>query len=202
MQTPTILRQLNRTLKVSRGSISKRFGAPSTQMSTASDSPKWRHRRVVSSFLCCGTPDTPEFRVSTFKRSSKVRVYTGQWAACSGSIEASDASPIRAALRELQEETGLREEQLVQLGGSQAGLSYQIKDEKLQTLWEVWPFLWQVRDGNGNIEVEPEEVRRRIVLDWEHDEMRFVTLDEMDNMNTVENLSRGAQAVLSSLASK
>jgi 8-oxo-dGTP pyrophosphatase MutT (NUDIX family) len=181
-------------------------------MSGAEDTFAFRHRRVVSSFLCYGTPHTAGFRVSTFKRSNKVRTYPGKWAACSGSVESTDVSPVRAALRELLEETGLAETRLVRVGGGggpidehgeesfgEGSVNYVLRDEYLRTVWEVWPFLWRVLAEGEKKELDLEEIETSICLDWEHDEMRFVTLEEMKQMDTVEDLGRGVRTVLASL---
>ena len=175
-----------------------------------SASAPFRRRRVVSSFLVHGTPGTSDFRVSVFKRSTAVRTYKGKWAACSGSVDTSDISPLRAALRELEEETGLREDQLVRVGNGgrpladrEEGLDdedvrFELRDDAIRILWEVWPFCWRVLDRDGS-QLGLREAQNRIVLNWENDEMRWVSLEEMQELETVENLVKGVEVVLGSL---
>lgn len=158
-------------------------------------------RAIVSSFLSTGTPHTPSFRISIFKRSAHVRVYQNLWAACSGSIEASDATPLAAALREIAEETSLPAESLTLLS---AGEAYEIYDAEVQTGWTIHPFLWRVKaewradEGESEGEVSEGEVRaqERVRLDWEHTEVRFVRVEEVEGFETVAHLGRSLRRVL------
>ncbi|MCJ1390195.1 hypothetical protein MMC18_003053 [Xylographa bjoerkii] len=137
---------------------------------------------------CTGTEGTPTFRVSLFKRSAAVRVYQHLWAACSGSIEPTDASPLAAAQRELLEETGLAPPAIALL---RAGARYEILDAALETRWTIWPFAWTL------VGVQDGEVGRRMVsLDWEHTECRFVRPEEVGGMETVAHLERSLGRVV------
>lgn len=156
-------------------------------MSTAPTQPL-HSRSVVSSFLCTGTECHPSFRISVFKRSASVRVYKNLYAACSGSIDATDASPLAAALREIHEETGLQEPAIELL---RAGASYEIVDEELRTKWTIWPFAWMLRGEGG-----AEELQKMIRLDWEHTEVRFVRPEEVEGMQRVRHLERSLKGVL------
>ena len=203
-----------------------------------------KRRRVVSSFICTGDPLSDSFRVSVFKRSVKVRNYPGKWAACSGSVEDTDPSPLRAALRELHEETGLAAEDLERIGGTsgaigrarkesatgggssggglsgsshglrsgetggeevpqkvelEEGVHFEIVDEKMGVNWEIWPFLWHVVASDRSKSMASGDILKKVKLDWENDELRFVNLEEMEAMDTVDNLARGVREVLASL---
>ncbi|MCJ1438972.1 Initiation factor 2B-like protein [Xylographa pallens] len=160
-------------------------------MSTTHPSP--RPRSVVSSFLCTGTEGTPTFRISLFKRSAAVRVYQHLWAACSGSIDPSDASPLAAAQREILEETGLAPPAIELL---RAGASYEILDEELDTRWTIWPFAWVLKGEDGERVGSGEEGRAMVRLDWEHTDVRFVRPEEVEGMRTVAHLEWSLRRVL------
>lgn len=155
-------------------------------------------RSVVSSFLCTGTPHTPSFRVSIFKRSTQVRVYKNLWAACSGSIDPTDRTPLAAALREIAEETSLPATAVTLLS---AGKAYEIFDAEVKTNWTIYPFLFRLngldRDGEEGADVQ---AQRRIVLDWEHTEVRFVRVEEVDGFETVAHLGRSLRTALEGVA--
>ena len=170
----------------------------STSPSSPSSSPPRQHH-VVSSFLCTQqSPADPNFRISVFKRSSSVRVYQNLWAACSGSIDSTDASPQEAALREINEETGLNREQLRLL---REGESYEIYDKALGKRWQISAFAWLlVRNGvDGGEGISEDEAKKMIKLDWEHTEVRFVRPEEVDRMETVEHLGKSVRSVLGGL---
>ncbi|MCJ1441051.1 MAG: hypothetical protein MMC23_001537 [Stictis urceolatum] len=175
---------------------------PSTTRNTSTSSPSkpsptspppLRHRRVVSSFLTIGTPHTPSFHLALFLRSPHVKSYPSLWAACSGSIEASDPSPQAAALREIQEETGLGSEELELLA---EGERVELVDEGLGTKWEIWPFVWAWREGREGGRKVGERLRGRIRLDGEHVDVRFVRPGEVRGMDTVEGLAGTVERAL------
>ncbi|MCJ1475827.1 Initiation factor 2B-like protein [Lambiella insularis] len=161
---------------------------PSSRL-TSSTPPPLTPRAIVSSFLCTGPPSHPFFRISLFKRSASVPVYPHLWAACSGSIEPSDASPLAAALREIHEETGLQPPAIELL---RAGASYELVDAALATRWTIWPFVWMLRGEGG-----PEKLQGMVRLGEEHSEVRFVRVEEVEGLETVEGLGRGLRGVLS-----
>ncbi|KAI4125434.1 MAG: hypothetical protein LQ347_005382 [Umbilicaria vellea] len=162
-------------------------------------------RSVVSSFLCTGIPHTPSFRVSIFKRSSRVRVYQNLWAACSGSIDPADRTPFAAALREIAEETSLPAAALTLLG---AGEAYEIFDAALRTNWTIHPFLFRLNVSERASEERTEgeetgadvEAQKRVVLDWEHTEVRFVRVEEVEGFETVAHLGRSLRTALEGVA--
>jgi 8-oxo-dGTP pyrophosphatase MutT (NUDIX family) len=183
-------------------------------------------RRVVSSFLTTGGPHTSSFRVALFRRSENVKNYPGLWAACSGSIEDSDASPRAAALREVREETGLEEGELELLGmgastdtagriegghegdavgernDEEDGVVWNLIDEKLGVRWQIWGFVWRWTDRGKVLETVEgaesvaERLKQKINLDWEHEEVRLVRMHEMKGMKTVDGLSKNLESAL------
>lgn len=127
------------------------------------------HRSVVSILLFPPNPYTTQpYRVLLFRRSEKVRTYQKKLAPIAGSIESSDASPLSAAWRELQEETGLAvddvdlwrrgpgfeftDETAVSAGtgtGTRPGSGKRSgedgKGEKRGRIWKVWPFAFRLK---------------------------------------------------------
>ncbi len=75
----------------------------------------------------------------------------------SGSIEASDPSPLAAAWREISEETTLTPASLVLL---RQGKSYTFSDPSVRREWTIFPFLFRLR-------IPADE--QRIHTDWEHE---------------------------------
>ena len=146
-------------------------------------------RPVVSSFLSIGNPrDAATFRVCLLKRSRKAHVYFGQWAACSGSIEAGDKDALTAALREVREEMSVKSRDLELVV---AGEPLEIYDKKLATVWKVWTFVWKLR-GVKSVE----EAIRKVRLDAEHEEMKWVRPEELRRMDTVQGLADTLERVL------
>ncbi|KAI9760546.1 MAG: hypothetical protein M4579_001631 [Chaenotheca gracillima] len=172
--------------------------------STSNEKPPPRKRFVVSSFICKRTDTHGELLVSIFKRSDQVRSYKfvpnpgltparseprsgatdtslppcrEKWAACSGSIDATDTNPLAAAWRELEEETTLTSTDLTLL---RPGKSYSIVDEELNTEWTIYPFAFLLRPGPKT---------KTITIDWEHTEHRFIRPEELQSYDTVPHLS-------------
>lgn len=134
-----------------------------------------------------------------------MRVYQNLWAACSGSIDPTDRTPLAAALREIAEETSLPATALTLLS---VGEAYEIFDAEIQTNWTIHPFLFQLKvsESTGEQETEGEETRadveaqRRVVLDWEHTEVRFVRVEEVEGFETVAHLGRSLRTALEGMA--
>lgn len=132
-----------------------------------------RRTEVVTAFLRHDT------RLLLVRRSDRVRSFPGRWAAVSGYLE--DPTPLKQAYRELREETGLTEEQLLLVA---AGRPLEVPSPETGTLWVVHPFLFEVAD--------PAAVR----LDWEASELRWVTPEEIKDLVTVPSLREALTACL------
>lgn len=116
-------------------------------------------------------PVTEKFLV--MKRSDQNQYYPGVWQFPGGGLE--DEKPEEGALRELREETGLEGE--IVRGGSYRWISKHGKSEM-----KTFAFL---------VEVEETDV----VLSWEHDEFRWIELDELRSMETFEFIEKDLEAV-------
>lgn len=113
-----------------------------------------------------------ENKVLILKRSSKVSSYQYKWAGISGYIEEGN-SPSEQARIELEEETGLKAEdyELVK-----AGEPLKVTDEKMQRIWVVYPFHFRLTK------------LKKLKLDWEHTEFRWVLPEKIKDLPTVPGL--------------
>ena len=100
-------------------------------------------------------------KILLLKRGSEVGSYRGKWAAVSGYIE---DQPVKQAYKEIREETGLG---MLDVDLKSEAESLSIVDEKLRVNWVIYPYLFEVND--------PKKIR----LDWEHVESRWVNPDEI-----------------------
>ncbi len=105
-------------------------------------------------------------KILILKRSDKVSTYRGKWAGVSGYKE--DLDPEKAALREIIEETGIRDPKLMKYGG------YMLLRDK-DRLWKIHTFLWDVKT-------------KEIKIDWEHTEIQWIDPRKVDEYDTVPGL--------------
>lgn len=131
-----------------------------------------RRRDVVTCFL------EHEGRVLVLRRSGQVRTHQGRWAGVSGYLEA--ATPLEQAYRELREEVGLGPDDVELVA---QGEPLDIPDPSNSTLWRVHPFRFLLRDP------------RKVRLDWEHTESRWVRPEEIATLETVPRLDETWQRV-------
>ena len=88
--------------------------------------------KVVTSFI------RHQGKILLLRRSKKVGSYKGKWAGVSGYLE--EISPLKQALKEIFEETGLNESQVALIC---SGTPLEVLDRKLETCWLVYPFLFE-----------------------------------------------------------
>ncbi len=130
-------------------------------------------REVVTSFLF------NRGELLLVRRSGRVGSYRGRWSAISGYLE--DATPLRQALREIREETGIREE-VLHLKAQ--GEPLEVADDHLQVCWVVHPFLFEIDDRQG------------VRLDWENTELRWVKPETLEDYPTVPKLAEALRRCL------
>ena len=118
-------------------------------------------RHVVTSIL------RNRGKILLLRRSNDVGSYQGQWAGVSGYIEEGE-NALEAATRETAEEVGIKTPEPTH---RVAPMSFRSGD----IVWTVHPFLFDVPS-------------RRISTDWEHDEHRWLSPDEMSALDTVPGL--------------
>jgi len=104
------------------------------------------------------------------RRSQAVGTYRGRWAGVSGYLE---ADPLTQSYTEIQEETGLMPDRLALL---KRGAPLEVEDEERGRRWRVYPFAFSTDSDAAR-------------LDWEHAEHRWVSPDELDQLDTVPRLA-------------
>jgi len=114
-------------------------------------------------------------RILIVRRSEAVGSLRGRWSAISGYLEGRE-NPKARALREVREETGLRGAKFRTVGRS-------VLARDKARVYVVHPFLFDVST-------------RRVRLDWENVEYRWVRPQELDRFNTVPRLKDVINAVL------
>jgi 8-oxo-dGTP diphosphatase len=119
-------------------------------------------------------------KILLLRRSQKVKTMKGKWAGVSGYIEESEA-PARRALAEIQEETGLANENIEFL---EKGKPLEAADNTRpdNITWVVHPFYFRANT---------DEIR----LDWEHDAYRWINPAEIENYDTVPRLKEAFDRV-------
>ena len=118
-------------------------------------------RPVVSAFL------RNRDRFLVVRRSDRVGSFQGRWSAVSGYLEGRE-SPRHRALQEIREETGVR-------GARFRRAADPLYTRDGTTAFRVHPFLFDVPS-------------RKVRLDWENREYRWIRADELANLNTVPRL--------------
>jgi predicted aconitase with swiveling domain/8-oxo-dGTP pyrophosphatase MutT (NUDIX family) len=131
-------------------------------------------KHVVTSFLKFGD------RILLLRRSQEVGSFPGHWAGVSGYIEGDEDAEERARL-EIEEETGFRDVRL--LGAGDVVLA---RGREGDTVWAVHPFVFQAPT-------------RKVVLDWEHVECRWIRPEEVDQYTTVPKLKEALNSALEAL---
>jgi len=109
-------------------------------------------------------------QILVLRRSQRVGTYRGKWGAVAGYVEDGE-TPEQAARKEILEETGIADAELVR-----TGRPYEFLDEGIGVLWVIHPFRFRVKS-------------REVRLDWEHDEARWIDPAELEGMDTVPHLA-------------
>ncbi|KAI1309231.1 hypothetical protein F5Y03DRAFT_75339 [Xylaria venustula] len=159
-QSNQLVRRLSLQSTV-RLSYAHQAGGMRTMATSAGEVPLTQ-RDVAGSFLFkIPNGDDKQAKVALFRRSDQVSTYRHKLAPCSGSVEESDASPLAAALREIEEETGLPASSLDLL---RVGKPYSFIDDSINRVWNINPFAFRLKDV-----AEGGKGEEGITLDWEHD---------------------------------
>jgi 8-oxo-dGTP pyrophosphatase MutT (NUDIX family) len=121
-----------------------------------------RKINVVTSFL------EHDGKILILRRSDKVRTMKHKWAGISGYMEENETT-LERALKEIQEEVGLRKEDVKLV---RAAEPLEVPDVEQNILWIVHPHLFKTLNTN-------------IRLDWEHDQHKWINPEEIANYDTV-----------------
>ena len=111
-------------------------------------------------------------KILILRRSKKVRTMKYKWAGISGYIENTN-SPLKQALIEIREETGLSNEKIKFVRSSPPLEATGI--DSPNTLWIVHPYLFHTYTN-------------QIKIDWEHDEYKWINPREIANYECVPKL--------------
>jgi ADP-ribose pyrophosphatase YjhB (NUDIX family) len=133
--------------------------------------PALQRREVVTAFL------RRAGRILLVRRSARVGSYRGCWSAISGYLE--EPTALGQALREIREETGVREGDVRLI---KAGEPLEIEAPDLGVLWVVHPFLFELGGSD--------EIR----LDWENSEHAWVEPESLRELETVPRLREALMA--------
>ncbi len=117
-------------------------------------------------------------KVLILRRSDKVGSYRGKWAGVSGSVNG--GSPLMQAMKELEEETGLKG---ADVRFVKAGREFEVPDGSIGTTWVVHPFLFDA----VNLD--------HFELDWEHSEHKWILPRELELFETVPMLGESLTRV-------
>jgi 8-oxo-dGTP pyrophosphatase MutT (NUDIX family) len=152
-------------------------------------------KRVVSVFILRPKDENPSnIDVAVFRRCPTMPTFANHWAGISGSIEEDDDSPLDAAVRELQEETNVGDvlknyfanehnnesEQLRSC--MKAGLHLDVPKRDAQAAFggriiRVYPFALRLPESSIWSKIE--------MRGTEHDEMKFIPIDEFLDLSPV-----------------
>ena len=123
-----------------------------------------------------------EEKILILKRSNKVNTYKGMWGGVAGYIEENE-EPYETAAKEIKEEVGLKEED-VELLKKLDPISFTDFYKGKQYDWKIFPFLFKLKD------------KRKIKIDWEHSEYRWITPSQIKEFDTVPHLKEVVSKLL------
>jgi 8-oxo-dGTP pyrophosphatase MutT (NUDIX family) len=115
-----------------------------------------------------------EKKILILKRSKKVRTYKGLWGGVAGYVE-KDERPYETALKEIKEEVGLENED-VELLKQLDPISFTDYYESKKYDWKIFPFLFKIKE------------KRKIKIDWEHSQYRWISSSQIQKFETVPHL--------------
>jgi 8-oxo-dGTP diphosphatase len=118
-------------------------------------------------------------KILILKRSQKVKTMKTKWGGISGYIEQEE--PVKRALKEIAEETGLKNKNvtLLRIGEPLEA----VESGSPEITWIVHPFLF-----SSNTD--------QIRIDWEHDEYKWINPKEIVNYETVPRLKDALDILL------
>jgi 8-oxo-dGTP pyrophosphatase MutT (NUDIX family) len=130
-------------------------------------------RHVVTVFL------ENDGKIAIMRRSDRVGTYRGRWGGVAGYLEPG-VTPCQQALTEIREETGLGTDDVRLVA---EGEVVPVVDEALDRAWLVHPFRFRA--------MKP----RKVTIDWEHTEYRWIVPAELIAYDTVPGLAEAWASV-------
>ncbi len=122
--------------------------------------------KVVTAFL------KYKNRILVLKRSDRVGSFRGYWAGVSGYVESGE-TPLEAVIREVREETGIRDPVLLK-----EGKPFLVRDRDRS--WLIHPFIFESPTAD-------------VVLDWEHKRYKWIDAEDIGRLQTVPGLDKALQ---------
>lgn len=113
-------------------------------------------------------------KILILRRSDKVRTYKGMWGGVAGYVE-EDEKPYDTAIKEIKEETGLEKED-VELLKQLNPVYFTDFYNKQRYDWKIFPFLFKIKE------------KRKIKIDWEHSQYRWISPSQIKKFDTVPHL--------------
>lgn len=108
------------------------------------------------------------------KRSTKVGTYKEMWGGVAGYVE-EDEEPIDTAFKEIRQEAGFLKEDICLVKEGNAVCFTDVYDDESYD-WMVFPFLFMV------------EKYKKVKIDWEHTEYKWILPSELNLYDTVPHL--------------
>ena len=115
-----------------------------------------------------------EKKILILKRSNKVSTYKGMWGGVAGYVEENE-EPYETATKEIKEEVGL-EYKDVELLKQLDPISFTDFYEGKRYDWKIFSFLFKLKE------------KRKIKIDWEHSEYRWIAPSQIKKFVTVPHL--------------
>lgn len=115
-------------------------------------------------------------KILILKRSESVGSYRGKWGAVAGYVEEGESAD-EAAFKEIREETGIEDAELVAKGEP-----FEFTDSELGVVWVVHPYRFKVKTN-------------RVRVSWEHVEWRWIRPEELRFYDTVPKLAESWEMV-------
>lgn len=127
-----------------------------------------RATKIVTSFI------RDNGKLLILKRSDEVKSMKGLWAGISGIIEKNE-EPLTRAKIEIFEEVGITEDKINLIKATEEIriVSPQYKNHE----WEIFPFLFEVNNP-------------KITLNWENSDFKWISIEELENYETVPSLQK------------
>ncbi len=113
------------------------------------------------------------------KRSQKVHTYKGLWGGVAGYIEEYE-KPYETALKEIQEETGLNQTQIIFIKQGQPETINDIYEGTTYE-WIIHPFVFKLKPKTA------------IHIDWEHTEYQWIKPKDIQTYKTVPHFKEIVQ---------
>lgn len=122
-----------------------------------------------------------------FKRSTKVATYKKKWNTVAGYLDNPKQNIFEKILEELREEINLSKNQI---SSYSIGRKYQFTDEENNKTWIVYPAIVSLTE------------KPAIRLNWEHTDYTWITIDDLQNYDTVPNLKKSIKRAITPVKDK